>query len=156
MPTFSSAEALKKEILKRSKVAVEIAEKKAHQIIHQFLRQYYGEFAPEEYIRIYKLLSSLVKTEVRSTGNGWEAEVYFDASRLNYENGVMPLQHTPEHGMYGWATWGAEEVLDTAMHGSHGGYIGGTAIWDQSMAVLNSSMITILKNSLIKAGVPVK
>ena len=42
------------------------------------------------------------------------------------------------------------------MIGSHGGYTAGTAIWDESEAVLNSDMINILKQSLISAGIPVK
>jgi hypothetical protein len=47
----------------------------------------------------------------------------------------MELQHTPEHGRYGWASATGEEVLDIALTGSlpHGNYASGTAIWTKSM-----------------------
>lgn len=155
MPTFSSTAEMKAYILNRSKTAVFNAREKVYHIINECLRVYYGEFEPEEYIRTMQLFYSLVRTDVKSTGNGWEAEVYFDASQLNYENGAMMLKHTPEHGRYGWATWGAEEVLDTAMHGSHGGYVDGTAIWDDSMGKLGN-IIALIKQKLIEAGIPVR
>lgn len=155
MPTFDSTAALKAEILKRSKVAVASAKQRVYEKIDEFLHDYYSDFTPKEYIRTKQLLHSLVQTKVISTGNGWEAEVYFDASKLNYEKGVMPLQHTPEHGMYGWATWGADEVLGTALHGSHGGYVRTAPIYGQSMNYLNTNAIKILKQSLIAAGIPV-
>lgn len=155
MPTFKSEAALKKYILNKSKSAVKIAQEQVYHIIGRFLNQYYNDFTPEEYIRTYKLLCSLVKSDVRGTGNGWEAEVYFDASMLNYDQGAIPLQHTPEHGRYGWATWGAEEVLNTALHGSHGGYVRTAPIYGQSINVLNAEAINILKKSLIQAGIPV-
>lgn len=156
MTTFNSAEELKREILKRSEKAVASAKQRVYEKIDQFLHGYYSDFTPKEYIRTEQFLHSLVQTEVKSTGNGWIAEVYFDASKLNYEKGVMPLQHTPEHGRYGWATWGADEVLGTALHGNHGGYERTAPIYGQSMNYLNANAIKILKDSLKAAGIPVK
>ena len=155
MPTFRTETELKNYILKNSRSAIKVAQEQVYHIIGRFLNQYYNDFTPKEYIRTYQLLCSLVKSDIRSTGNGWEAEVYFDASMLNYEKGAVPLQHTPEHGMYGWATWGAEEVLNTALHGSHGGYVRTPPIYGQSMNVLNAKAIDILEKSLIQAGIPV-
>lgn len=152
---FKNDKQLEAFLLQKFKLAVAQAEQKVYQVIDRCLDQYYGEFKPDEYIRTQKLLNSLVKSGVKKVGNGYEAEVYFDASKLNYENGVMPLQHTPEHGMYGWATWGAEEVLDTAMHGSHGGYVDGTAIWGTSQVILGD-IYALLRNELIAQGIPIK
>ena len=95
MPTFNTSKALKDEILKRSKPAVASAKQRAYEKIDEFLHNYYSDYTPKEYIRTQQLLHSLVQTGVKSNGNGWEAEVYFDASKLNYKKGVMELQHQP-------------------------------------------------------------
>ena len=153
--TFKNEKQLKDFLLAKCKSAIVQAEERIYRVIDGALKQYYDEFKPDEYIRTQKLLNSLVKSDVKKVGNGYEAEVYFDESQLNYEQGIMPLQHTPEHGMYGWATWGAEEVLDTAMNGSHGGYIDGTAIWGTSKAVLGN-IYALIKKELIAQGVPIK
>ena len=143
------ASQIKKDIEAKAEVAVFNTREKIYSVIEKNLRVYYGEFSPEEYIRTQQLLNSLV----RQSG-GLHAEVYFDAGALNYENGVMELQHTSETGIYGWATWGAAEVLDTSMHGSHGGYVNGTAIWDNSMSELGDIIALIVKE-LRAAGLPV-
>ena len=152
---FNSIDQLEKYLMQKCKAAVAGTERKVFNVIEKCLVQYYGEFTPEEYIRTKKLYNSLVKTDVKKVGNSFVAEVYFDASRLDYEQGVMPLQHTPEHGRYGWATWGATEVLDTAMNGSHGGYVSGVPIWGKSMAVLGN-INKMLIEELKALGVPIK
>lgn len=155
MPTFSTEAEIEAYMLRHSRFAIRAAQEKVYKIIETFLKQYYSDYTPKEYIRTYNLLRSLVKSDVRQVGNGWEAEVYFDASALDYEQGVMPLQHTDEHGRYGWATWGADQVLSTALHGSHGGYTRTAPIYEQSMNVLNAQAINTLKENLIRAGIPV-
>lgn len=152
---FKNESQLKSFLLAKCKIAIAQAEERVYQVIDRCLEQYYGEFTPAEYIRTKQLLHSLVKSNVISNGNGYMAEVYFDESKLNYKQGVVPLQHTPQHGRYGWATWGAEEVLDTAMNGSHGGYIDGTAVWGTSRAVLGN-IYNLLKKELIAQGIPIK
>ena len=148
---FKNEAQLKAFLLTKCKNAIAQAKERVYQVIDGCLEQYYVEFTPAEYISTKQLLYSLVKTDVVSVGNGYKAEVYFDENKLNYDQGVVPLQS----GGYGWATWGAEEVLDTAMNGSHGGYIDGTAIWGTSMAVLGD-IYTLIKQELIKQGIPIK
>lgn len=131
---FSNEAALKAALVAACTKAVAKVEEKVYEEFAGNLNQYYGEFIPAEYIRTDALFGSLEHTGAMSTGNGANARVYFTTP--SYQQGMMPLQHTPEHGMYGWATWSGGQVLDTAMHGSHGGYVGGTAIWDESMASL--------------------
>ena len=152
---FNSVEELKGYVLGKCTAAVANVEQKVHAVIDQTLAQFYGEFEPSEYIRTGKLMHSLVKTGVKSTGNGVEAEVYFDASALNYEQGVMPLKHTSEHGMYGWATWTGGKVLETAMNGSHGGYVRGTPVWSTSQARLGDIYALLIKE-LKAQGIPIK
>ena len=138
------ASQIKKDIESKAKVAVFNTREKIYSVIEKNLRVYYGEFSPEEYIRTQQLLNSLVRQS-----SGLHAEVYFDAGALNYQTGVIETQHGT-----GYATWGAAEVLDTSMHGSHGGYVGGTAIWDNSMSELGDIIALIVKE-LRAAGLPV-
>lgn len=112
------------------------------------LNQYYTEFIPAEYIRTGALYGSLDRTNVRSTGNGASAEVRFTTP--SYQTGAVPLQS----GRTGWATWNGEQVLDTAMHGSHGGYVGGTAIWDDGVASLGDIKV-LLAQALKAQGVSI-
>lgn len=135
---------IKKDIESKAKVAVFNTREKIYSVIEKNLRVYYGEFSPEEYIRTQQLLNSLVRQS-----SGLRAEVYFDAGALNYQTGVIETQHGTGH-----APWGAAEVLDTSMHGSHGGYVGGTAIWDNSMSELGDIIALIVKE-LRAAGLPV-
>lgn len=135
---------IKKDIESKAKVAVFNTREKIYSVIEKNLRVYYGEFSPEEYIRTQQLLNSLVRQS-----SGLHAEVYFDAGALNYQTGVIETQHGT-----GYATWGAAEVLDTSMHGSHGGYVNGTAIWDNSMSELGDIIALIVKE-LRAAGLPV-
>lgn len=147
---FKSEAQLRRYVLDKCKVAVAEAQAKAYRIIDTFLNNYYDEFTPAEYIRTHQLLHSLVQTNVKSTGAGFVAEVYFDASKLNYPNPARG-----KSGMYHSADYSGAEVLASAMHGSHGGWKDGTAIWDKSMVVLNAQMIDILKHSLIANGIPI-
>ena len=149
--TFKNEKQLKEFLLAKCKVAITQAEERVYKVIDGALKQYYSEFDPSEYIRTQQLLHSLVKSDIKKVGNGYEAEVYFDDSAMKYET-----EHVlRKSGWYGSATWGAEEVLDTAMNGSHGGYIDGTAIWGTSMAVLGD-IYALIKQELIKQGIPVK
>lgn len=90
---FKSEAELKAFLLPKIKKAVVDVEEKAHRIIDDCLKQFYSEFEPNEYIRTQQLLHSLVRSGVKSTGNGYEAEVYFDAGLLNYQTGEIGRAH---------------------------------------------------------------
>ncbi len=130
---FKNEAQLKKFLKEKCVNAVANTERKIHDEFADSLNQFYTEFRPEEYIRTGALSESLERTGVIKTANGAEAEVYFNTP--SYEQGVMPLQHTSEHGMYGWATWSGQKVLDVAMTDGlpHGRYESGTAIWTDTM-----------------------
>lgn len=136
---FSNEAALKAALVAACTNAVAQVEKKVYMEFAGNLNQYYTEFIPAEYIRTGALMGSLEETGVMSTGNGASAEVYF--STPSYQTGLVPLQS----GRLGYATWSGGQVLDTAMHGSHGGYTGGTAIWDDSMANLGDIKALLLQ-----------
>jgi hypothetical protein len=127
---FSNEADLKAALVAVCTNAVAQVEEKVYTEFAGNLNQYYGEFIPAEYIRTGALYGSLDRTGVKSSGSGASAEVFFNTP--SYQTGQIPLQS----GRTGYATWSGEQVLDTAMHGSHGGYVGGTAIWDESIASL--------------------
>lgn len=151
---FKNEVQLKKFLLDKCKVAVVQSEKKVHQIIDSCLQQFYSEFDPDEYIRTSQLLHSLVRSDVKPTVNGFEAEVYFDVDRLNYQKGAIWTQHGS-----GYAAWDAETVLRVAMTGDygglpHGGYQNGTAIWTESLKRLGN-VWDLLEQELKAQGIPI-
>lgn len=152
--TFKNENQIKKFLIGKCVKAVANTEKKVYKELAGNLNQFYTEFQPEEYIRTGALSDSLESTGVIQIGDCAEAEVFFNTP--NYKQGLMPLQHTPEHGMYGWATWTGEKVLDVAMKDGlpHGRYESGTAIWTESMGNLGgkSGIKNILKQELQKQG----
>ena len=150
MPTFRTSKELENAILSKSRVALFNMREKIYGIINKHLRVYYGEYNPTEYIRTKNLLESLVKT---SSKDGLTFEVYFDASAMQYEKGEVLLQS----GGYGIATWDSEKVLETAMHGSHGGYVrtSNSPIWEGSMDEIGN-LVEMIKRELIAAGLPVR
>ena len=166
--TFNSLGALKNYILSRCGVAIKIAQEKVFNLIEDFLLQYYSEFDPAVYERTYQLLCSLVKTDVISTGSGWVAEVYFDAGLLNYQTkglhgypvdgGYMNLYNhvVTSDGIFQNPKGSGGKTLAAAAHGSHGGKVSGTAIWDDPIRILNAEAYSMLKSALIAAGIPVR
>lgn len=144
--TFNSIEEVKQYILNKSQGAVEKAKEQVYQVIDRFVKEFYAEYSPEMYERTYQLYRSLVKSDVRSTGNGWEAYVYFDFGSLVYTTGSSPsgLQ------VMNVASWGG--------HGAEGLHIvaGGTGIWDEPIAILQTEVYEILKRNLIAAGIPIR
>ena len=164
--TFDSLDALKNYILSRSRVAIEQAREKVYDKIAEFLFKFYEEFEPDVYVRTYQLLCSLVKTDVKQVSNGWTAEVYFDVSALDYSTRVVPQGQpwsdyaSPENTYHreNWSDGNTEWVFKTAMTGAnpHGGYESGTAIWKESIKILNKERRSILKQSLIAAGISVR
>lgn len=155
---FKNKAQLKKFLSDKCAKAVNNTKEKIYTEFAGNLNQFYTEFTPEEYIRTGALFNSLEVTGVRKVGNQHvnkaEAEVYF--STPHYEQGVMPLQHTPEHGRYGWASATGEEVLDMALTGRkpHGGYASGTAIWTETMRSLGGKrgIKRLLEQELKKQG----
>jgi len=168
MPVFKNIEAIKQDVIKKSEKGVRQAQNSVYKIIDQFLHEYYREYKPAIYERTHQLLNSLVKTEVIKTSNGFTSYVYFDVGALDYSvkyfskypvaGGYMnPFNGkvTPD-GVFPNPKGSAELTLESAMHGSHGGYIEGIPIWERSIDILDQKGCEILKKKLIQAGIPLK
>lgn len=156
---FKSEKELEDFILAKCKDALTQAEQRVYSVIDSCLKNFYS-WKPEEYKRTNQLLKSLVRKRVKKVGKSYEAEVYFDVSKMHYEQGLMELQHTSEHGMYGWATWDEQKVLDVAMtdglpHGRYAGADKNEPIWTTSMNKLGDIWV-LLEKELRKQGIPIK
>lgn len=144
---FKSEAELKAFVLKKCKNALAKSQQQVYQIIDRFVKEFYAEFSPEMYERTYQLYRSLVKSEVVATGNGYEAQVYFDLSSLDYVTGSRPS---------------GEQVMGAAEWGRHGAMglatadFKGTSVWHEPLTILDTQAIEILKRMLISEGIPIK
>lgn len=142
---FNSVEEIKAYILSQSASAINQAKEMIYQVLDKFVKQYYAEYSPEMYERTYQLYRSLVKTDIVSTGDGWEATVYFDFNRLVYTSGSSPS---------------GKQVMDAAAYGGHGAeglrvVQGKTGIWNDSIVILDKQAYEILKKTLLQNGIPI-
>lgn len=143
---FDSIDAIRKDIMKKSRLAIMKSQDEVYTIIKKFVYQYYGDYDPVMYERTYQLLASLVQTRVVSTGSGYTAEIYFDYNSLNYITGAKPS------GL---------QVMEAAAYGGHGAeglrvVGGGVGIWNDPKQILDAQAIEILKKNLIAAGIPIE
>lgn len=139
----------------KMQASILIAEEKVFQIIDKVLAQWYREYDPVFYERTRQLLHSLVKSDIIPAANGYEAEVYFDASKLDYSFKYLNGKKYPHHGASG------EDVLQAAMNGGHGASgwkIASvtTPVWDKSIGLIDEKFYNVIKQALISEGIPVK
>lgn len=151
-----SPEQLKQLLMSRMKTTIQEMENQIHEIINQFLKQYYKEYEPAIYERTEQLLHSLVKSEIIQSSDGYACHVYFDLEKIDYSykyiNGKKYKNDTSKVG-------GTEGIVRLAMEShTHGGVIAdkNTAIWTESMDVLNREKFNILKSCLIDNGIPIE
>lgn len=136
--------------------------KQAQQIVYDCIQdsinEYYkekvfrgGSAIPSVYERSYKLLNSLVKTDMIKIGKSWQCEVKIDESYLNYQYPGTP-------GWSGIPATGQDVLEWNNADGSHGRTVDGEwKIWEQAITALGgeNGIIEILKVKLKKAGIPI-
>lgn len=120
-----------------------------YKAIYEALLEYYhepvfgGSSIPKVYERTYKMLNSIIKTEIVHSGNSFACSVGVDESYLNY---------TYKGGATG------QEVWEWANANTHGGTVkGNLEVWNNAMNNLGgeSGIINLMKQNLRKCGVPV-
>ena len=147
---FKSENELKKFLLQKCQIAVAQTQNKIYAIIKKVLVEFYQDYDPILYERTNQLLHSLVKSNVRQVGNGYEAEVYFDLDSINYATGNMPT---------------GKQVMAAASQGLHGA-IGsnllyrqgnsGIDVWNTPVQEIDARAIDMLVRELKAQGIPVK
>lgn len=147
---FKDEKQLKNFLMEKCKVAVIRTQNKIYEIIKKALAEFYQDYDPVLYERTYQLMQSLVKSDIRRVGSGYQAEVYFDLSGINYATGNMPT---------------GEQVMKAASHGLHGA-IGsdllymhgdtGVDVWNTPMQEIDARAISMLVQELKAQGIPIK
>lgn len=160
MPTvIKSIKDLNKILEQRATMAMKMAQKDIGECIQESIDEYYREKVfrggtsciPEVYDRTYKLLNSMVKTEIVKSGNILSCKVGISDDYLNYK---YP-------GTNGWDGVDAtgRDVLDwNNENGSHGGSVDGDwKIWDEAMRTLGgeTGIMAIFLSKLKKCGIKV-
>lgn len=160
MPTvIKSINDLNKILEQRATMAMKMAQKDIGECIQESINEYYEErvfrggtsYIPEVYDRTYKLLNSMVKTEIVKSGNTLSCKVGISDDYLNYK---YP-------GTNGWDGVDAtgRDVLDwNNADGSHGGSVDGDwKIWDEAMRTLSgeTGIMAIFISKLKKCGIKV-
>lgn len=104
---------------------------------------YGGSSIPVVYDRLYKMLNSIVKTDIVRSGNGFSCTVGVDEEYLKY---TYP----------GGAT--GQKVWEWANANTHGGTVeGNLEVWNNAMDSLGGEqgIINLMKQNLKKCGVPI-
>lgn len=150
-------------LLQKTKNAVIKAEETVYNIIHRFVKEYYAEYDPIEYVRTYQFYQSLVKSEITPADNGqlgWKARVYFDLDKLDYYMKTTRSKGTKVNDMQNFDDPLDEKgVMSRVMKGLHvvrPRIVQGTPIWLETQKILDEQGFEILKRMLVSEGIPIK
>lgn len=133
----------------RISLALQMTQNAIYKIVQESLSEYYhepvfnGSSIPQKYDRLYKMLNSIVKTDIVNTGNGFSCTVEVNRDYLGY---TYP----------GGAT--GQKVWEWANDKTHGGNVkGNLKVWDNAIDRLGgeAGIINLMKQNLRKCGVPV-
>ena len=145
----------------RISMALKMAQKDIGECIQEAIDEYYKEkvflggtsATPLIYERTYKLLNSMIKTDIVRNGNTFSCEVGISDDYLNYQYPGNPDRrfNLPATG---------RDILDwNSADGSHGGTVDGDwKIWDEAMRTLGgeTGIMAIFVSKLKKCGIKVK
>ncbi len=136
----------------RIQQALKMTQQEIFKVIQQHITDYYKEpvfrngtsALPMIYDRTYKLLNSLIKTDIVKNGNTIFCSVEIDPNYLNYRymggmSGLNVMLSANEQ-FHGWSIEGDMRVWDDAL----------------SELGLKPGILYLMKSNLKKCGVPVK
>ena len=129
----------------RIQQALKITQQEIFETIQRYINDYYHEYTPELYQRTWKLLNSLIKTEIIKVDNGFSCNVQIDKNYLSYK-------------YKGGAT--GLDVTTYANQHSHGGVYDDDfgQFWNDAMGELGLELgiKSIMKKNLKKCGISIK
>ena len=144
----------------RMSLALKQTQKIVGDCIQESINEYYKERVfrdgksniPVIYERTYRLLNSLIKTDVVYSGNVISCEVKISDDYLNYK-------YPGTDGWNGVSATGRDVLEWNEADGSHGGTVDGDwKIWTQAMNTLggDAGIMAIFTDKLRKCGIPIK
>lgn len=123
MPTVTNMAQLEALIMSKVSIAVAKTRDDVHEVIQAYIDNYYAEYNPKVYARLYNFADSLVKLDVKVSGTSVSAEVKIDEGYLNY---TYPR---------GEQLTGLE-VVEYAEAGTHGGWGTGARFWTEALNLM--------------------
>lgn len=148
-----------------AKNALKDARDKVYKAIDDSINQYYKEYTPSVYKRTYKLLNSLVKTDIVKIKGGFFCEVKINEDYLDYAypytgefNPSYPHDYDGRFAMgmdvVNWANFVFTD--DNSSGGNHGytARINSDGFWDRALKELGD-ILDILKKNIIKQGLKI-
>lgn len=153
---IKSMKDLNKIIESRATLALKMAQKEIGECVQESIDEYYREKVfsegtsniPLVYERTYKLLNSMIKTEIVKKGNTLSCQVGISDDYLNYKYPGTDEKYSIDATGRDVLTWNNED-------GSHGYTVDGDwKIWDETMQTLSgkNGIISILVSKLKKSG----
>lgn len=123
MSNITSMSQLQTEIQARVKTAVERTRDAIYEIVRMCVDNYYDEYNPVLYCRLYHFADSLIKLDVKVYGTNVYTEVKIDEDYLNY---TYP----------GGEQLTGLEVVEYAEAGTHGGWGTGRPFWSDAIKLM--------------------
>lgn len=148
---IKSMSELKRVLQNRVSQALKMTRDEMFKVFQKHINEYYTEKVfmggtsaiPAMYNRTYKLLNSLIKTDVVQSGYEISCSIEIDQDYLNY---------TYKEGATGF------DIATYANTQSHGGTVSGDIeIWNDAIEELggHDGIMKLMKNNLKKCGVPI-
>ena len=146
---ISGISELKRILQNRTSYALKSTRNEIFKVFQKHIVEYYhepvfdGSSIPKRYDRLYKLLNSIIKTDIIISGNSISCTVEIDRDYLNY---------TYPEGATG------QEVWEWANANTHGGTVeGNLKVWNDALDELGGreGIMRLMKNNLIKYGIPI-
>jgi hypothetical protein len=82
MKYFNSVNDLVKHVNRELPINIEIIGKDIKSVLRFHLNEWLNGYSPKYYERTDMLINSITVSKVKSTGNGYEIEIYFDANKI--------------------------------------------------------------------------
>lgn len=162
---ITSISQLKKSLERRIQMALTRTQKEIYDVVYDYIKQFYKDPAfsppdvstPDVYVRTWKFLNSLIKTDVVVTGSNISCSVQLSDDYLEYKYPGNPdwNGNVPATGL-DVATWANEHGNDH----THGYTVSGTSSyvpwWDGAMKELGGKqgILNIMKKNLKAVGIP--
>lgn len=147
--TIRSVSELRRVFQNRASYAAKMTRDEMFKVFQKHINEYYqepvfhGSSIPKQYDRLYKMLNSLIKTDVVQSGYEISCRVEIDRGYLSY---------TYPEGATGLDVW------EWANDKTHGGTVrGDLQVWNDAIEELGgeSGILNLMKQNLRKCGVPV-
>lgn len=154
---IKSASQLQKILETKAKQAIILSQSEIYEVIQKHMEDYYNEAVfkngssePSFYSRTYRLLNSLIQTNIVIENGFVSCGVQIDDNYLKYQ---YPGNSSWENNK---VATGAD-VIGWANEGLHGGTVsGGEPLWDSAIAELGgrAGIVKIIEKNFKKVGLP--